>query len=102
MVALFILVGGMIAAAMFFASMARAARFTDSAIAATGLAQARVESLLEQTYTTMTGGSDTSNVYTRSWSVYRTNNLAYITVTVDWNDAGGNMNAMTLNTVRAP
>jgi hypothetical protein len=102
MVALFILVGGMISAAMFFASMARAARFTDSAIVATGLAQAKIEDLLEQTYPSMTNGYDVSTVYTRSWSIVQTNNLAYIGVTVGWNDAGNNTNTMTLGTIRAP
>jgi hypothetical protein len=102
MVALFILVGGMIAASMFFASMARAARFTDSAIVATGLAQAKIEDLLEQTYPSMAGGSDISSVYTRNWTILHTNNLAYIGVTVSWTDAGGNTNSMTLGTIRSP
>ncbi len=100
--ALFILVGGMIAAAMFFGSMARAARFTDSAITATALAQAKIEDLLEQTYPTMTNGFDVSTLYGRTWSVVHTNNLAYIGVTVTWTDAGGNTNTMRLGTVRAP
>ncbi len=102
MVALFILTGGMIAAAMFFGSMARAARFTDSAIAATALAQAKIEDLLEQTYTSMINGSDVSTLYSRTWTIVHTNNLACIGVTVGWTDAGGKTNTMTLNTVRAP
>ena len=102
MVAIFILVAGMVAASSFFASMARAARFTDSAIVATGLAQAQLESLLEQTYDTMTNGYDIANGYTRSWSVLHTNDGAYVAVTVEWDDAGGHTSSMTLDTVRAP
>jgi prepilin-type N-terminal cleavage/methylation domain-containing protein len=102
MVSLFILVAGMVSASVFFGSMSRAARFTDSAIAATALAQQRIEELLEQTYAGMASGSDTTNVYSRTWTVQFTNNAATITVTVGWDEIGGHHRTMTLSTIRAP
>jgi Tfp pilus assembly protein PilV len=102
MVALFIVVAGLTAAALFFASMARAALFTENAVTATGLAQAKIEELIEEPFSAMSSGQDSSPPFNRTWSISGTSTWARINSSVSWVDISGNRETITLTTIRTP
>jgi type II secretory pathway pseudopilin PulG len=102
MVAFAILVAAVTSAVIFFGSIGRAAALTESVAGGTQLAQAKIEDLLQQTYESMAGGSDSVDSFSRTWTVSDTGSRVDISVTVLWQDIGGNSHTVQLHTARAP
>jgi type IV pilus assembly protein PilV len=100
MVTVVILVLGLTALALFFGGTARCAAHTERLAAATELAQAKIEGLLQQTYTTMASGNDTVGPYRRTWTVSNSVASAAIAVTLQWTELGGHRRSVTVKTLR--
>ena len=101
MVAMFILMGAVLAGTFFFSAMARSAAFTGSIVQATELAQDKLEELLEQTKGTMAAGNDTIDGYDRTWTLSNSTDLTVLEVTVDWDVLDGHTRSVSLDTLRA-
>ena len=89
MVAAAILAGAVVAAPHLCAGRSRGILFRESVVAATGLAQDRTERLLQQGFADMHGGSDAIGRFRRSWSISNDATVAWLSVTVAWDAAGG-------------
>ena len=100
MVALFIVVLGLTSAALFFGSMSRAALFTEHAVTATGLAQAKLEELVEQPYSGMLSGQDSILPFHRSWDITPDTLWTVIDAHVTWRDISGETQTVALTTIR--
>ncbi len=102
MIALFIVVLGLTSAALFFGSMSRAALFTENTVTATGLAQAKLEELVEQTYSGMLSGQDSILAFHRNWEITPETSWTVVDAHVTWRDISGETQTVALTTIRTP
>jgi prepilin-type N-terminal cleavage/methylation domain-containing protein len=100
MIALFLVVLGLTSAAMFFGSMSRAALFTEHTVTATGLAQAKLEELVELPYSSMLSGEDSVLAFHRNWDITPDASWTVIEAHVSWLEISGHTQTVALTTIR--
>ncbi len=90
LIALFILSVVLLALSTMVYSVMRATAQSKGMATATTLAQDRMESLKNTSFTSLTSGSDSTSLgnitYNRTWTVSTVGNIRTITVTVSWTD----------------
>lgn len=99
MVAIFILVVALLGVAAVTVSVINGNAFSKDITSATTLAQDKIEELKDTAYGSIVSGSDTSSIYTRTWTVTSPiTDSKTIVVVVSWS-RGGNTRNVTLRSI---
>jgi type IV pilus assembly protein PilV len=99
MVAIFILVVALLGVAGVTVSVINGNAFSKDITSATTLAQDKIEELKDTAYGSIVSGSDTSSIYTRTWTVTSPiTDSKTIVVVVSWS-RGGNTRNVTLRSI---
>jgi type IV pilus assembly protein PilV len=99
MVAIFILVVALLGVAAVTVSVINGNAFSKDITSATTLAQDKIEELKDTAYDSIVSGSDTSSIYTRTWTVTSPiTDSKTIVVVVSWS-RGGNTRNVTLRSI---
>ena len=98
-IAMFILVVALTGLAGVASTVINGNSFSKEITTATTLAQEKIEELKNTNYQSLTGGTDTHSIYTRTWTITLTATyMKTIVVAVQWNHYGNSHN-MTLRSI---
>jgi type IV pilus assembly protein PilV len=100
LIAMLLLVVALLGLASVATSVINGNGLSKEVTTATTLAQDKIEELKKVHYQSLSDGSDTSSIYTRTWTVTTGFNMKTVDVAVTWNRYGITHNA-TLTTIVA-
>lgn len=87
-------------AVTFLSTVGRSAALTEHAVAASELAQQKIEQLLRSPYGDLASGADRLGVYDRAWTVSHAGRTARIDVAVSWAALDARREEVALRTLR--